>query len=517
MFMSIKNLVLILLFFFILGCSQKKIHESEPNDAFAKANKIEIDSVISGFFNTKNDIDFYMLELTTPKVIDIHISAIKGINHAFKIWRYDEGHTLIKYIDDLRKSSPERMCNLFADKGLYYIAIEHGKRDNRKENNETSYKLQLSGRSWDNEEREPNDDISSANYLEIGSEVLGFFSPAYNRLNFNSENSLREEDWYFLEIDLEAESPLLLDIELSGTPNINSKLCLLNSNLQTLGYSDSNEIGSGELLKEIGITLSGTYYIIVTSNYESNNDIPYRLLVTSRFYDYTSEIEPNNSPDESNIIIESDTTGRIYPDGDRDYYRQNITDKAELFKIEVIPPENLDIKIELIGIDNNKLLEVNNYGKGEKEIIPNAHISNDFFIVVSAGRGEQNIDFTYNLSVSSIPFQDNFEVEPNDSKELATIINVKTINGFISKKGDIDYYYLEYNKRVNKRFTIKGIKDSELKISITDSLGYIIKSKNIRGEQTESLTEMIDKKGYIIVESLSDNYEDPYSIDIGEK
>ncbi|MDY6970397.1 MAG: hypothetical protein SVR08_17345 [Spirochaetota bacterium] len=327
----------------------------------------------------------------------------------------------------------------------------------------------------------------------------------------------REEDWYFLEIDLEAESPLLLDIELSGTPNINSKLCLLNSNLQTLGYSDSNEIGSGELLKEIGITLSGTYYIIVTSNYESNNDIPYRLLVTSRFYDYTSEIEPNNSPDESNIIIESDTTGRIYPDGDRDYYRQNITDKAELFKIEVIPPENLDIKIELIGIDNNKLLEVNNYGKGEKEIIPNAHISNDFFIVVSAGRGEQNIDFTYNLSVSSIPFQDNFEVEPNDSKELATIINVKTINGFISKKGDIDYYYLEYNKRVNKRFTIKGIKDSELKISITDSLGYIIKSKNIRGEQTESLTEMIDKKGYIIVESLSDNYEDPYSIDIGEK
>ena len=459
-----------------------------------------------------------MLELTTPMVIDIQISAIKGVNHAFKIWRYDEGHTLIKYIDDSRKSSPERFCNLFAKKGVYYIAIQHGKRDNRKGNNETPYYLQLSGRSWNNEEREPNDDISAANHLEIGNEVLGFFSPAYNRLNFSSDNSLREEDWYYLEIDLEAESPILLDVELSGTPNVNSMLYLLNSDLQTLGYSDFNDIGAGELLKETGIILSGTYYIIVTSNYESNNDVPYRLLVTSKFYDYTSEIEPNNLPDEANVIMAKDTSGRIFPNGDRDYYRQNIGDKAKLYKIEVIPPENLDIKIELISTENNnRLFEVNNFGKGEKEIIPNAHISNDFFIVVSAGRGEQNQDYTYNLSVSSMPFQDNFEIEPNDRKELATVINGKTINGFISKKGDIDYYFLEYDKRVNKQFIIKGIKDSELKISITDSLGYIIKTENIRGEQTKSLTEMIDKKGYIIVESLADNYEEPYSIEIGEK
>ncbi len=33
---------------------------------------------------------------------------------------------------------------------------------------ETPYYLQLSGRSWNNEEREPNDDISVANHLEIG-------------------------------------------------------------------------------------------------------------------------------------------------------------------------------------------------------------------------------------------------------------------------------------------------------------------------------------------------------------
>jgi hypothetical protein len=36
-----------------------------------------------------------------------------------KIWRDDNGLRPVKYIDDARKSSPERFCNLYARPGTY--------------------------------------------------------------------------------------------------------------------------------------------------------------------------------------------------------------------------------------------------------------------------------------------------------------------------------------------------------------------------------------------------------------
>ena len=78
------------------------------------------------------------------------------------------------------------------------------------------------------------------------------------------------------------------------------------------------------------------------------------------------------------------------------------------------------------------------------------------------------------------------------------------------------YFYLEYPARVRCNFTVKGIKNSKLKISVTDPLGYIIKTVTVAGNQRKSFTEMIDLKGFLIVESEAENYDEPYSINIRE-
>ena len=74
----------------------------------------------------------------------------------------------------------------------------------------------------------------------------------------------------------------------------------------------------------------------------------------------------------------------------------------------------------------------------------------------------------------------------------------------------------EPDERVKKRFVLNGIKDSILKISITDPLGYIIKTIILEGNESKTFDEMIDRKGYLIVETQKENYKEPYFIVIGD-
>ncbi|MDY6935742.1 MAG: hypothetical protein SVZ03_16175 [Spirochaetota bacterium] len=502
----------------MMSCNTKTYEEIEPNDAFSRANRIETNSIVEGLLNTLDDIDFYRLEVITPMVVDVSIAPVKGVNHAFQIWGYDGSHVLMKHVDDLRKSSPERICNLFVNKGVYYITVLHGEMDKVNGNSQNKYKLRLSGREWDNEEHETNDSNKNANLLEVGSEILGYFSPSYNRMNYSENHPLREEDWYYLNVELDSEKPILLNIELSGVPEINSILHFLDFEQDEIGSSDMNGLGQGELLKDIGISISGIYYIMVASNFESNCDVPYRLLVTSRDYDHSSEIEPNNIIDQANVIVGDNVKGRIFPKGDIDYYLyNNISSENKIYKIEVIPPGDLDIKFEIYSSNDKRLFEIDCYAKGVREIMPNALLFSDYYIKVMSKGGEYDHDFPYQVSVSSSPFSEGNEIEPNDKKGLANVIRNDIIKGYISSKGDKDYYYLEYNRRVMKKFTVYGVKDSELKISITDPLGYTIKSEILRGDESKSIIEMIDNKGYVVVESLVENYDGPYKIEIGEK
>ncbi len=75
---------------------------------------------------------------------------------------------------------------------------------------------------------------------------------------------------------------------------------------------------------------------------------------------------------------------------------------------------------------------------------------------------------------------------------------------------------LEYKKRVRKKFTLHGIKNSEIKISITDPLGFVIKTESVNDANSISFNEMIDSKGYVIIESVKENYDEPYTIELGE-
>lgn len=504
-----------------LSCKKQNPKEKEPNSVFFNANRLEVDTTIEGFFNTDNDSDFYIIDIKSPMILDVELSAVKGVNHALKFWKDSDKQTVLKYVDDARKSSAEKFCNLFVDMGVYYIAVVFGDRDPQRANTENSYKLRVTGRVWEGEEIEPNDEPGRATLIEPGNDITGFFSPAFNKLNKDSELHFREEDWYCMNIEHNGDDPLLIDAELSGVPDVNSTLVMYNSEMEKLSSSDFGAVGEGEALRDVGIAKSGKYYLMIYSNFESNCDMPYTLAVRSRIYDHSSEVEPNNSVKTANKIVDGEIQGRIFPDRDVDFFiyasepeERGAEAPSSLCGISLSSESGLDFQLNIYSILEKKLFEVDNFRGGEREII---HLSlpEEYYIEVGSKRGDSS-DELYKLSIKSLHYSEGYEIEPNDTKESAMNVDSNRITGFINKRKDIDYYFLNYDRRVKKSFVFHGVKDATIKVSITDPLGFIIKSEALEGNESRTISEMIDLKGYIIVETEKENFEEPYIIEIGD-
>jgi hypothetical protein len=157
------------------ACRKETLFEKEGNNSFATANPIELQKDISGYLQDMDDRDYYSFNVPHRMVLDISVSGIKGINHSIKVWKGGEQPLLIKLIDDNRKSSPERMVNLTADPGQYFISIQHGDGDRRVGDAESPYTLHISYRDFLGEEAEPNDTALQATPILFGQETHRLF------------------------------------------------------------------------------------------------------------------------------------------------------------------------------------------------------------------------------------------------------------------------------------------------------------------------------------------------------
>ncbi|MGL4369230.1 MAG: hypothetical protein ACRCUT_06110, partial [Spirochaetota bacterium] len=108
----------------LVSCKKNLPAEKEPNDSYADATAYEVGTPVSGTISSPLDRDFYSLDIAQGAPFNITLSAVKGVNHALRIWRTGGAEPLLlKYIDDTRKSSPEGICNMYLSSGRYYIEI----------------------------------------------------------------------------------------------------------------------------------------------------------------------------------------------------------------------------------------------------------------------------------------------------------------------------------------------------------------------------------------------------------
>lgn len=517
----ITNAIFIIVFWLTLTflfCSKTSSTESEPNDNINNANTVAIGKEVRGYLGTANDVDFFKIFISSPSILDIRLSEVRGINHSITIWN-ETGTKQILHVDDTRKSSPERACNVHFAGGYMHISVQHGDRDDPAANLENAYTLKVDFRHTAfHEEIEPNDSSQNATLISTEDEITGYFSPAFNRSNYGKSGIVREEDWYAIDVVLPASAPRLLDINLSAVEEIDSEIRIFSPSMKEILTLNGKGTGKSESVQGIGITEPGRHFLVVSSaNFASNCEKPYILSLKTRAFDFSSETEPNDAPDLAQIIQAEEINGSFTSRDDRDWYLLKKETEPHIARIEVTGTAEIDIAFNVYDASLQKVFEVNAAPTGQREIIPNLGYEGDIFIEIFPRGAITEGGPHYKLTIATRPFAGGFEYEPNDTLKSATHIHGNTITGYTSKKGDIDYYFLEYPSRANNKISVSAVSGSKLKVSVTDPHGHIIRTVMVPGGTEKKFYEILDKKGYLVVKSLLENYSEPYVIRIEDK
>ena len=509
-----KSIVLIIFVICFNGCNKTKIHETEPNNTFESANRIEMNKEIIGFLDSEKDIDNFLLDVNEPQILRVHLGGVKGVNHAINIYKKENNSfKLIKIIDDNRKSAPEIFANLYAS-GQYIFSISYGDRDAQKGNDENSYTLKITSRPCINEEREPNDNPYTAGEINFDNPLTGYFSPGKNSLNKDEKNSMVENDFYKFNVALADNPPILIDVSLSGVSGIDSCLAILNSSLEEIVFVDNAGMGEGEYITDFGLKETGTYYIkVFAKNFSFNNDTPYELKIYSKPYDADYELEPNNSFEQANEISDNSIRGKVSSISDIDSFKFTSPNISKYYRLNCELSEGFFPSLNVYDNNKNKLFEINNYGS-DQDAIPPFFVKDSVYISVSASKMPPD-QSNYKLTIEDYYPEGPMEIEPNNSKSTANPITER-MSGFINSKNDIDYYLFKCDDRKKVKIKVKGIRNGKITFSTTDQMGFIIKTKDVNSDEEVSHIEVFDKKGFIIIGSVTPNYENPYTITIEE-
>ena len=498
----------------LLACAASN-KEHEPNDSFSNANKVVIGRIVKGYMDSPSDRDMYHIRLDEDANLDLRLSGARGVNLSLKIWRMKNNIPhLIKWIDDNRKSSPEQFVNCAAGPGDWYFEITQSERDKQIENREDAYEFLVIERKAVSEEAEPNETKDNANPIAPGAQISGFFSPACNRMNNDREYLHREEDWFVFKANASPDSPVVVGIEVTGVNGVNSVLTLRDDDGTIIAQSDSGGDGAPETLRDIGLKNPGRYYIVVASkNYAANHDQPYRLSLTAHSHDPGMETESNDDVFDANLILYNVIAGRINTPDDRDCFRYHV-EKPGLFRVELRPADGLDAFMSIHVEGGASPLDINLSGAGGREVYPNYYAASDFTIEIRCKGQDRSKNGEYVLTVTPLSIPTAYEREPNDEIAKANPFDTSSMTGYISHKRDKDYFLIVRDGQSKERFDVRGVKGGRMKVSITDPLGYVIKSVDTKGDRKVSFTEMIDKKGYLVVEAIAEEFDHPYIINM---
>ncbi|MCX7679952.1 MAG: hypothetical protein N2316_12160 [Spirochaetes bacterium] len=491
-------------------CSKTTTSETEPNESIASANPLVAGNQMEGYLGTNTDVDYYKIFIASPSIINISLTEVRGINHSFTCWDHT-GKTKILHVDDARKSSPERMCNLHWHGGYLYISIQHGDRDSPAANLENPYYLKVETRAIKtNEELEPNNSSESATRISLNEEIFGYFSPAFSRSSTGT--ILPEVDWFVFETEIANNQPQLLDIKLSPVEEIDSEITLISSTTKVITTINAHGIGKGEAAEGIGLFESGSYFVVISSaNGAYNCTASYQLYLKTRPFDFRTEIEPNDSREFAQIIQE-EVTGGFTSRDDRDWFAIKKGDGISIAHIEAVPLQHMQLALTIYDSRMNRLFEAKSMAIGQKIVLPNVAYQNDAYIELFPHGAIPDSTPHYILRINSRAHTEGFELEPNDSFSSATLIHGNTLIGFTSKKRDVDYYRVEYTEPTRKKIVINTPSGAKITFSIANLKKQIFRNIIVHGGTQKVLYETFDAQCYVIVKALSENYREPYVI-----
>ncbi len=264
-------------------------------------------------------------------------------------------------------------------------------------------------------------------------------------------------DWY--RIALGARQ--VVAIEVSGVPEQNLKLSLLDRDLNAMFEVDDRGPGEGERFPNLGVEQA---VFLKVSGDKGGAGGAYRLTVAARELGADEELEHNGRYSAATPLkLGQAMQGYLGYTGDEDWYLLDLQELAvgSVLRIELTGVEG--VRPQLLVADKEErrpLLEVKAPQAGEGITVRNMGLPPNpgsvYLQLKSAWvPGPQpkkfirtaNPSVAYKLSVSSEAGGDDLEKEPDDSAAQAMpILDGQKMRGYLSAPDDIDYYRLEVER-----------------------------------------------------------------------
>jgi hypothetical protein len=263
----------------------------------------------------------------------------------------------------------------------------------------------------------------------------------------------------------DANPDALLQIQLSGVPDVRLQIHLFDQDQRPLGELESHSPGDGIEVRDLGL-MPGvkSIYLVVQSGPIHGKRLaapstPYTLAVHKDAAPPNFEIEPNDSVDTATPIAGGKRVGYLAPKGDVDYYVVHVV-APSLLHAHLSGLDHVDTELSVVdrpvkAKDRDKLVfRINEGGPKEPEVIPSVALApGDHFVKVEAAahqvgahwvRDQENPLDTYELDVALSPDDGTFEREPNNSPAEAMPIKIgQSLKGYAYPAKDVDFYQLD--------------------------------------------------------------------------
>lgn len=342
-------------------------------------------------------------------------------------------------------------------------------------------------------EREPNDGPANALTIDRSSIV---------EANLGADPTKADEDWY----QLKASLPKTVDVQVTCPPGADIVIEVVDETRTVLTQINSAGVGATE--RHPNLDVSGHTFIRVTGLKKGTGGA-YTLTATFHEREPGFELEPNDRKVDATLTpMGQAVSGYVAHGSDQDWFRFELT-QAEAFDAgadevgpapvveqdpgadlqtpdagtaALAPEKKLALRIDVSAIEG-VALEVQLLTEAEAVLFTaksaeGAGLSlrnigvraNDrvlYVVIKPTGKKGFNVGTYYTLTVAPEESNGTTELEPNDEAAKATELPANSSrDGFISPRGDVDYYRLVTEGPSVARLQLSGVEKLDLVLSV---------------------------------------------------
>lgn len=331
-------------------------------------------------------------------------------------------------------------------------------------------------------EKEPNDSAAQA---------LGLDGTSTVEANLGADPAKPDVDWYVLR----AQQPKTVDVRVTAPNGADVSLELVDEAGGVLETVNEGGVGASERLPNVNVE-SKTFVRVVALKKGVGGAYTFSAKFQDRAPGY--EFEPNERKvDATAVAMGQAISGTVGHIGDVDWYRYELpateeaaapleavdagddagvvdagsplAEKRVALRIDVSGVEGVATHVQLLTEAEAVLFEAKSK-EGAPLSLRNVGVraaDKVIYVAVKSANKKSNPDVSYTITVAPEDDSGNAEFEPNDELGRATDVPPNSYrDGFISPKGDVDYFRLVTDGPSIATLQVSGVDKVDLVLSV---------------------------------------------------